>query len=201
MAGVSPVKLRMQFVTRMADRLLTMTELVRGLPDQSEDRLQVGRAVRGSGRAACTIRRDGRITARRRRTRWSGRWSRCGSGIRAGARGNCWRSRRAGARARLAEPVDGLRPAQGARVGAPRRPTGRRPRTVARSRSPAPIRVDDGFQRQIPPGDGVYCYPLTLRDGFSRFVLRCDGLVGPPTRPPDSGSNVPSPNSAPRAHP
>jgi hypothetical protein len=25
----------------------------------------------------------------------------------------------------------------------------------------------------------VYCYPLTLRDGFSRFVLRCDALAGP----------------------
>ena len=27
-----------------------------------------------------------------------------------------------------------------------------------------------------------YCYPLTLRDGFSRFVLRCDGLLGPHLR-------------------
>jgi putative transposase len=35
------------------------------------------------------------------------------------------------------------------------------------------------FKGQFRTGDGVYCYPLTLRDGFSRFVLRCDALVGP----------------------
>lgn len=34
------------------------------------------------------------------------------------------------------------------------------------------------FKGQFRTGDGVYCYPLTLRDGFSRFVLRCDGLAG-----------------------
>ena len=35
------------------------------------------------------------------------------------------------------------------------------------------------FKGQFRTGDGVYCYPLTLRDGFSRFVLRCDALAGP----------------------
>ena len=35
------------------------------------------------------------------------------------------------------------------------------------------------FKGQFRTGDGVYCYPLTLRDGFSRFVLRCEGLIGP----------------------
>ena len=34
------------------------------------------------------------------------------------------------------------------------------------------------FKGDFRTGDGVYCYPLTLRDGFSRFVLRCDGLPG-----------------------
>src|SRR5258708_15732858 len=32
------------------------------------------------------------------------------------------------------------------------------------------------FKGEFRTGDGHYCYPLTLRDGFSRFVLRCDGL-------------------------
>jgi putative transposase len=46
----------------------------------------------------------------------------------------------------------------------------------------APItRVNDtwttDFKGEFRTGDGVYCYPLTLRDGFSRFVLRCDALV------------------------
>jgi putative transposase len=34
------------------------------------------------------------------------------------------------------------------------------------------------YKGEFRTGDGVYCYPLTLRDGFSRFVLRCDGLLG-----------------------
>ena len=33
------------------------------------------------------------------------------------------------------------------------------------------------FKGEFRTGDGAYCYPLTLRDGFSRFVLRCDGLL------------------------
>ena len=33
------------------------------------------------------------------------------------------------------------------------------------------------FKGEFRTGNGVYCYPLTLRDGFSRFVLRCDGLL------------------------
>ena len=32
------------------------------------------------------------------------------------------------------------------------------------------------FKGEFRTGDGQYCYPFTLRDGFSRFVLRCDGL-------------------------
>jgi transposase InsO family protein len=33
------------------------------------------------------------------------------------------------------------------------------------------------YQGEFLTGDGRYCYPLTLRDGFSRFVLRCDALT------------------------
>jgi putative transposase len=32
------------------------------------------------------------------------------------------------------------------------------------------------FKGQFRTGDGLYCYPLTLRDGFSRYVLRCVAL-------------------------
>jgi putative transposase len=32
------------------------------------------------------------------------------------------------------------------------------------------------FKGEFRTGDGRYCYPLTVRDGFSRFVLRCDAL-------------------------
>lgn len=34
------------------------------------------------------------------------------------------------------------------------------------------------FKGEFRTGDGVYCYPLTLRDGWSRYVLRCDALAG-----------------------
>jgi len=33
------------------------------------------------------------------------------------------------------------------------------------------------FKGEFRTGDGAYCYPLTLRDGFSRYVLRCDALA------------------------
>jgi transposase InsO family protein len=33
------------------------------------------------------------------------------------------------------------------------------------------------FKGEFRTGDRLYCYPLTLRDGWSRFVLRCDALV------------------------
>ncbi len=33
------------------------------------------------------------------------------------------------------------------------------------------------FKGEFRTQDGRYCYPLTLRDGFSRYVLRCDGLL------------------------
>jgi putative transposase len=33
------------------------------------------------------------------------------------------------------------------------------------------------FKGEFRTGDGQYCYPLTLRDGFSRYVLRCDALT------------------------
>jgi putative transposase len=33
------------------------------------------------------------------------------------------------------------------------------------------------FKGEFRTADRVYCYPLTLRDGFSRYVLRCDALA------------------------
>ena len=42
------------------------------------------------------------------------------------------------------------------------------------------------FKGKFLLGDATYCHPFTLRDGFSRFVLRCDGVPAesyPCTRP------------------
>jgi transposase-like protein len=62
-------------------------------------------------------------------------------------------------------------------------PARRRPPTPHAPRSPlVPVTAPNAvwttdFKGEFRTGDGVYCYPLTLRDGFSRFVLRCDGLL------------------------
>jgi transposase InsO family protein len=60
----------------------------------------------------------------------------------------------------------------------------RRSRPGAPSRWRAPITAPNqvwttDFKGEFRTGDGVYCYPLTIRDAFSRFVLRCDALRGP----------------------
>ena len=35
------------------------------------------------------------------------------------------------------------------------------------------------FKGQFKTRNGLYCYPLTVQDGFSRFLLACQGLDGP----------------------
>jgi putative transposase len=37
------------------------------------------------------------------------------------------------------------------------------------------------FKGQFRTGNGVYCYPLTVQDGATRFLLGCRGLPGPTT--------------------
>lgn len=37
------------------------------------------------------------------------------------------------------------------------------------------------FKGQFRTGNGVYCYPLTVQDGATRFLLGCRGLRGPTT--------------------
>lgn len=60
-----------------------------------------------------------------------------------------------------------------------------RPRRYPRAKRGLPLVPTTGpnetwttdFKGQFRTRDGQYCYPLTLRDGFSRFVLRCDALT------------------------
>lgn len=35
------------------------------------------------------------------------------------------------------------------------------------------------FKGHFRTGDGFYCYPLTVADGFSRYLLACQGLLAP----------------------
>lgn len=54
------------------------------------------------------------------------------------------------------------------RIGHPGEPT-------TRITAPNKLWAAD-FKGQFKTGDGVYCYPLTLTDGYSRFLLACQGL-------------------------
>ncbi len=47
---------------------------------------------------------------------------------------------------------------------------------LTRAAAPNDVWTTD-FKGEFRTGDGYYCYPLTVRDAFSRFVLRCDALT------------------------
>ena len=38
------------------------------------------------------------------------------------------------------------------------------------------------FKGQFKTRDGVYCYPLTVTDGFSRYLIGCQGACLPHPR-------------------
>ena len=74
---------------------------------------------------------------------------------------------------------------------APKRPgpTGGRPSAPGRALT-EPTTANSvwttDFKGKFLLGNATYCHPFTLRDGFSRFVLRCDGVPAesyPCTRP------------------
>lgn len=39
------------------------------------------------------------------------------------------------------------------------------------------------FKGQFKTGDSIYCYPLTVADGFSRFIFACEGMLSPSHSP------------------
>lgn len=59
-----------------------------------------------------------------------------------------------------------------------RRPLGHPGRPLTPMRAPNEIWTAD-FKGQFRTGDGRYCYPLTVVDGYSRFLLACHGLLAP----------------------
>jgi transposase InsO family protein len=54
-------------------------------------------------------------------------------------------------------------------------PSGLEDRSRRPSSSPNQTPSAD-FKGQFKTGDGIYCYPLTVTDGFSRYLLACRGL-------------------------
>ena len=148
---------------------------------QPEDRLQVGRAVGDAeGSRRCWISRGGR---RRSPPRPSGRWwSARGDPSTSstwGAKKLLVRGAPPGSVGGLAESIDvcDLLRREGLIVPRPRRP-----RVPHGGHALSPITAPNDtwttdFKGEFRTGDRRYCYPLTLRDGFSRYVLRCDALL------------------------
>jgi transposase InsO family protein len=179
--GVTPVKLREEFARAYASGLYTMTELCDQYAISRKTGYKWAARFDAEGRAGLTERSrrphdspsatDVEVVAllcqaRRHHPTWSAR--------------------------KLIAMLRGQRPT----LAWPARSTGcallkahglvrarrRRVRQHAPSTALPPItRVNEvwttDFKGEFRTGDGVYCYPLTLRDGFSRYVLRCDALV------------------------
>jgi putative transposase len=59
-----------------------------------------------------------------------------------------------------------------------RRPLGHPGRPTTPMDAPNAVWTAD-FKGQFRTGDGVYCYPLTVADGYSRCLLACQALPGP----------------------
>jgi putative transposase len=179
---LSPMNLRMRFVTEWQSGCWTMTDLCtdyrisrktgykwidryavsgpRGLHDRA-------RRPHHSPRATDAAVVDALVAVRKRHPRWGAKKL-----LAVAARRDphtAWPSR---------STVCDLLKARGL-VGVRRRRGPRRPRTAPLGPITAVNQAwTTDFKGEFRTGDGVYCYPLTLRDGFSRFVLRCDALAG-----------------------
>jgi putative transposase len=64
------------------------------------------------------------------------------------------------------------------RTRRPRRPAVTRHTQLSAAVDPNDLWTVD-YKGEFRTGDAVWCYPLTLRDGASRYVLRIDALAGP----------------------
>jgi putative transposase len=178
----SPMEERLEFVRECESGLFTMTELaeqygisrktaykwlgryeaegVLGLQDRS-------RRPHESPQATDADRLDTLIQLRRRHPHWGPKKL-----LTVAAR------REPGAAWPCASTVSTHLKAQQLTPARRRRP---RPGPLA-ARRPAPIEMANevwttDFKGEFRTGDRRYCYPFTLRDGFSRFVLRCDALT------------------------
>jgi putative transposase len=180
--GMRPMDLRLQLVAEYLDGVGSMTELCEqygvsrktgykwvaryeadgppGLSDRPRRPHHLARAMDAGVRAAV-------LTARQRHPSWGAR------------KLLAWLARHAPAQAwpTRSSVCDLLRREGLIRVR----------RRRARPGAPVPVRpvrhanevwtVD--YKGQFLTGDGQLCYPLTLRDAWSRYVLRCDALAGP----------------------
>lgn len=178
----SPMDLRLQFITELRSGLLTMSELCAQYSISRPTGYKWAGRYLAEGAAGLRDRsrrpRDHPATtdpelvaavraARQRFPTWSG------------AKLVQWLARQEPERAwpRRTTAYEILR-----RAGAVRQRR-RRARAPVRSVSTLPAAHGPNevwttdFKGEFLTGDGRYCYPLTLRDAFSRQVLRCDALL------------------------
>ena len=178
-----PMDLRMQFVTELRSELYTMSELcaqygisrptgykwanryevegVAGLCDRS--RRPHSHPARTDAEVLTAL-----VAARRRFPAWSGatlvEWLRRQEPDRA------WPSR--------TTAYELLRRAGTIRQRRSRAPVPmRQTEPLQPARAPNDLWTTD-FKGEFLTRDGRYCHPLTLRDAFSRRILRCDALLG-----------------------
>ena len=179
--GVSPVELRLEFTRAYALGLFSMTELCDQYGISRKTGYKWVARYEADGRAGLTDRsrrphHSPRATAsdiiarlceaRRRHPTWSAR--KLIAVLRRQQSQIVWPARSTGCALLKGHGL----------VRARRRRT----RTHAPASPLAPITRPNevwttDFKGEFRTGDGRYCYPLTLRDGFSRYVLRCDALV------------------------
>lgn len=178
--GVSPVDLRMQFVTEYLTELYTVTELAAAYGISRKTAYYWLRHYQreGPGRLAGASRRPHRmpratppdvvaqlVAARRRHPTW-------GAG-----KLRDWLVRRDPVlRWPCRETIHTVLRREGlVRHRRRRRQAVAPPRHLTVPRAANQVWTVD-FKGEFATGDGVLCYPLTLRDGYSRYVLRCAAL-------------------------
>lgn len=178
--GVSPVEIRLEFVREYRTGYASMTELceayqvsrktgyqwvARYARDGAEGLLERSRRPHTSPRATPPAIVERLLDARRQHPTWSARKL-----LRVLAEREPtlhWPTRSTGCELLRRHGLVRVRPRR-RRSHAPAAPL------------PAIMRPNDvwttDFKGEFRTGDGRYCYPLTVRDGFSRYVLRCDAL-------------------------
>ena len=177
----SPMEQRLEFVREYDTELFTMTELAAqyGISRKTaykwlerydaEGALGLGdrsRRPHTSPRATAPKLMDALVAERRRHPRWGAK--KLLAVVKRARPAAAWPAR--------STVCDALK-ARGLIVPRMRRRVPPRPSPLAPITHANEVWTTD-FKGHFRTGDGVYCYPFTLRDGFSRFVLRCDGLHG-----------------------
>ena len=179
--GVLPVELRLEFTRAYASGLFTMTELcdqyaisrktgykwvARYETDGRAGLVDRSRRPHESPLATDPVLVARLCEARRRHPTWSAR--KLIAVLRRHDPVAAWPARSTGCALLKAHGLVRT-PRRRARVRAPQA-------VVAPVTRPNEVWTTD-FKGEFRTGDGRYCYPLTLRDGFSRYVLRCDALA------------------------